>query len=96
MPCVSVCVRGEWLRLPCGGPSASVGALGAEALRRYRLTKQLQDGGEEFTMRRCCGDLLHLEDRAEEVLQDNDFVELGKDTTLYQTHQCYLEMLSFS
>ncbi|KAJ4923344.1 hypothetical protein JOQ06_026020 [Pogonophryne albipinna] len=82
MRCVSLCVRGEWFRVPCGGPSASVRSLGSEALLRYQRNKNLEDGdmedGEvEFSLRRFqCGELLHPEDRAEDVLQDNDFVHL--------------------
>ena len=82
MRCVSVCVRGEWFRVPCGGPSASVQSLGAEALRRYREFKKLEDadGDVEFSMRRCGnGELLHPQDKAEDVLEDNDFVQIGKD-----------------
>lgn len=85
MRCVSLCVRGEWFRVPCGGPSASVRSLGSEALRRYHQAKKLEDGGREreFSMRRCqCGELLDPEDRAEDVLQDNDFVQLGKGLQL--------------
>ncbi|KAI4797221.1 hypothetical protein KUCAC02_025243 [Chaenocephalus aceratus] len=79
MRCVSLCVRGEWFRVPCGGPSASVRSLGSEALLRYQRAKPLEDGDMEggdmeFSLRRFqCGELLHPEDRAEDVLQDNDF-----------------------
>ncbi|KAK1906193.1 Histidine ammonia-lyase [Dissostichus eleginoides] len=82
MRCVSLCVRGEWFRVPCGGPSASVRSLGSEALQRYQRAKNLEegdmeDGDMEFSLRRFqCGELLHPEDRAEDVLQDNDFVHL--------------------
>lgn len=80
MRCVSVCVRGEWFRVPCGGPSASVQSLGSDALRRYHQAKEHEDGDRdmEFSMRRCRGgELLHPEDRAEDVLEDDDFVQLG-------------------
>ena len=80
MRCVSVCVRGQWLRLPCGGPAASVRSLGSEALRRYRQAEEAEDGDgdRKFSMLRCGGgELLHPEDLAEEVLGDNDFVQLG-------------------
>lgn len=89
MRCVSVCVRGQWFRVPCGSPSASVQSLGSEALRRYRQAKKLEDGGGEmeFSMRRClAGELLHPEDRAEDVLEDNDFVRLGKGLQLNCLH----------
>ena len=81
MRCVSLCVRGEWFRVPCGSPSGSVQLLGSEALRRYHQAKKLEDaeGKLEFSMMRCRGgELLHPEDRTEDVLEDNDFVQLGK------------------
>lgn len=77
MRCVSVCVQGEWFRVPCGGPSASVQSVGSEALRRYLKAKEHEDRDVEFSMRRCRGgELLQPEDRAEDVLEDNDFVQL--------------------
>ncbi|CAK6978392.1 histidine ammonia-lyase-like [Scomber scombrus] len=79
MPCVSVCVRGEWFRVPFGSPSGSVHLLGIEALRRYYQAKKLEDasGKSEFSMLRCQGgELLQLKDKAEDVLEDNDFVQL--------------------
>ncbi|KAM3587358.1 uncharacterized protein V6R79_002979 [Siganus canaliculatus] len=79
MRCVSVCVRGEWLRVPCGGPSTSVYSLGSEALRRYHQVKEHKTGNKDvaFTMRRCCGgELLHPGDRVGDVLEENDFVKL--------------------
>lgn len=78
---MSVCVRGEWFRVPCGGPSGSVQLLGLEALRRYHHAKKLEDADRklEFSMLRCRGgELLHPEDKAEDVLEDNDFVQFGK------------------
>ncbi len=85
MRCVSVCVRGEWFRVPCSSPSASVQSLGSEALRRYHEAKKMdgRDRDMEFSMRRCwCGELLHPDDRTEDVLKDNDFVHLGKGLQL--------------
>lgn len=76
---MSVCVRGEWFRVPCSGPSASVQSLGSEALRRYHQAKKLEETDRDlgFSMRRCLrGELLHPNDRAEDVLKDNDFVQL--------------------
>uniref|UniRef100_A0A8C6P083 Histidine ammonia-lyase n=1 Tax=Nothobranchius furzeri TaxID=105023 RepID=A0A8C6P083_NOTFU len=80
MLCVSVCVRGEWFRVPSGGPSVSIQKLGHEALCRYFRAKKLEHGDRhvEFSMHRCQGgELLHPEDRVEDVLEDNDFVQLG-------------------
>uniref|UniRef100_A0A8C9YT35 Histidine ammonia-lyase n=1 Tax=Sander lucioperca TaxID=283035 RepID=A0A8C9YT35_SANLU len=85
---VSLYVRGEWFRVPFGGPSASVRSLGSEALRRYHQAKKLEDGDREreFSMRRCQGgELLHPEDRAEDVLEDEDFVQMGKGLQLILT-----------
>ena len=79
---MSVCVRGEWFRVPFGSPSGSVQLLGIEALKRYYQAKKLEDasGKSEFSMLRCRGEeLLHPKDKAEDVLEDNDFVQLGKD-----------------
>ncbi|KAM7377861.1 hypothetical protein PAMA_012993 [Pampus argenteus] len=79
MRCVSVCVRGEWFRVPCGSTSGSIQLLGSEALRRYHQAKKVKDADNklEFSMLRCQGgELLHPEDKAEDVLEDNDFVQL--------------------
>ncbi|XP_047431288.1 histidine ammonia-lyase-like isoform X2 [Mugil cephalus] len=80
MHCVSVCVQGEWLRVPCGdGPSATIQSLGTDALRRYNGAKGTEAGDRktEFSLRRCRGgELLHPEDRAKDVLEENDFVQL--------------------
>uniref|UniRef100_A0A8C4HJY3 Histidine ammonia-lyase n=1 Tax=Dicentrarchus labrax TaxID=13489 RepID=A0A8C4HJY3_DICLA len=91
---VSVCIRGEWFRVPCSGPRASVQSLGFEALQRYHQAKKLEDGGRdmEFSMRRCWGgELLHPEDKAEDVLEDDDFVQLGKGFQLMHLHYISLD-----
>lgn len=81
MSLLSVCVRGEWLRVPRGGPSTSVHALGVSALRRYRQARGGADGEEEkvrFSVQRCCsGELLHPDDKLGDVLGDTDFVQIG-------------------
>ena len=80
---VSVCVRGEWLRVPCSSPAASVQWLGCEALRRYGQAMRLEEAHQEvgFTVRRCQGgELLHPEDLLKDILEDNEFVQLGKDS----------------
>ncbi|XP_041832938.1 histidine ammonia-lyase-like [Melanotaenia boesemani] len=79
MRSVSVCVLGEWLRVPTSGPSVSIQSLGDEALRRYYWTKRLEPGDKQigFSMRRCQGgELLHPEDQVKDVLEDDDFVQL--------------------
>ncbi|KAE8281581.1 Histidine ammonia-lyase [Larimichthys crocea] len=68
-----------WFRVPCGDPAASIQTLGIEALQRYRQAIKLEDrdGDMEFSMQRCRGgEILHPEDMAEDVLEDNDFVQL--------------------
>lgn len=89
MLCVSVCVYGKWFRVPCGDPAASIQTLGIEALQRYRQAIKLEDrdGDMEFSMQRCRGgEILHPEDMAEDVLEDNDFVQLGKGPQLMCLH----------
>lgn len=80
MRCVSVCVRGEWLRVPCGGPPTSVYTLGIDALQRRQQVKGHEDGERSvrFSVQRCRGgEVLQLDDRVEDVLEDNDFVRMG-------------------
>ncbi|KAM4615602.1 histidine ammonia-lyase-like [Polymixia lowei] len=80
MLAVSVCVRGEWFRVPCGG--LTVRRLRSEVLRRYREARRPEEGCQEvgFSARRCRGgELLHLDDLAEDVLENNDFVHLDSD-----------------
>lgn len=80
MRCVSVCIRGEWFRVPCSGPAASIRSLGCDALQRYHQATGREDASRdmEFSMRKCRGgELLHPGDKAEDVLEDNDFVQLG-------------------
>lgn len=78
---MSVRVRGEWFRVPRGGPSTSVHALGVSALRRYQEARGRADGEVEnvkFGMQKCCsGQLLHPDDKLEDILDDNDFVQMG-------------------
>lgn len=95
MSLVSVCVRGEWFRLPRGGPSTSVQALGLGALRRYRQARGMGGTGEEkvrFSVQRCCGgEVLHPDDKPEDILENHDFVQLG--TTFRRAHRLRLDPL---
>lgn len=84
MPRYTVHVRGEWLAVPCLNGANTVGWLGREAVRRYMKNKP-DNGGftsvEEvkFYVRRCKGfGLLDLDDTVEDALEDNEFVEVGK------------------
>lgn len=80
MRCVSVCVQGEWFRVPYGGPSTSVYTLGIDALQRRHQVEGHEDGERNvrFNMQRCRdGEILQLDDRVEDALEDNDFVRMG-------------------
>uniref|UniRef100_A0AAR2JQ95 Histidine ammonia-lyase n=1 Tax=Pygocentrus nattereri TaxID=42514 RepID=A0AAR2JQ95_PYGNA len=83
MPRFTVHVRDEWLTVPCKDASYSINWLGVEALKRYAKNKP-DNGGipnikdVRFVARRCQGQgLLDGDDTIEDVLEDNDFVELG-------------------
>eukprot|EP00079_Xenopus_tropicalis_P033755 XP_017947526.1 PREDICTED: histidine ammonia-lyase isoform X2 [Xenopus tropicalis] len=82
MPRYTVHVRGEWLAVPCKDASETIRWLGKEALRRYIKNKP-DNGGftsvedVKFYLRRCKGlGLLDLDDRIEDSLEDNEFVEV--------------------
>lgn len=80
MRCVSVCVRGEWFRVSCGGPFTTVYTLGIDALQRCHQVEGHEDGERNvrFSMQRCRdGEILQLDSRVEDVLEDNDFVRMG-------------------
>lgn len=101
MRCVSVCVRGEWLRVPLGEPSTSVRALGTDALQRYQRVKGRQDGegSVRFSMQRCRGgEILHLDDKSDDVLEDNDFVHMSTSLRLVRpdAKQWQLNSLNYS
>ncbi|KAG8578027.1 hypothetical protein GDO81_010363 [Engystomops pustulosus] len=82
MPRYTVHVRGEWLSVPCKDPSKTIRCLGKEALRRYIKNKPDNGGFEtlenvKFYLRRCKGlGLLDLDDKIEDALEDNEFVEV--------------------
>ncbi|KAM4036430.1 histidine ammonia-lyase [Anomaloglossus baeobatrachus] len=82
MPRYTVHVRGEWLSVPCKDPSKTIRCLGKEALRRYIKNKPDNGGfvtleNVKFYLRRCKGlGLLDLDDKLEDSLEDNEFVEV--------------------
>uniref|UniRef100_A0A8C9YLA3 Histidine ammonia-lyase n=1 Tax=Sander lucioperca TaxID=283035 RepID=A0A8C9YLA3_SANLU len=85
MPCFTVHIRDEWLAVPCRDTTNTIRWLGHEALKRYVKNKP-DNGGitavkdTRFVVRRCQGlGLLDADDTVEDVLEDNDFVELGND-----------------
>lgn len=84
MPRVTVHIRDEWMTVPYRDSTSTIQWLGQEALKRY--TKNKPDNGGlsksvkdiRFVVRRCQGHgLLDADDTIEDVLEDNDFVELG-------------------
>lgn len=85
MPRFTVHIRDEWLAVPCRDTSKTIQWLGQEALKRYIKNKP-DNGGitavkdTRFVVRRCQGlGLLDTDDTIEDVLEDNDFVELGNN-----------------
>lgn len=85
MPRFTVHIRDEWLAVPCRDTTNTILWLGQEALKRYIKNKP-DNGGitavkdTRFVVRRCQGlGLLDADDTIEDVLEDNDFVEIGKD-----------------
>lgn len=86
MPRFTVHIRGEWLTVPCRDTTNTIQWLGLESLKRYIKNKP-DNGGittlkdTRFVVRRCQGQgLLDADDTIEDVLEDNDFVELGNVT----------------
>lgn len=88
MPRFTVHVRDEWLTIPCKDATCSIKWLGFEALKRYIKNKPDNGGIQHikdvrFVVRRCQGlGLLDNDDIIEDVLEDNDFVELGNVTSM--------------
>uniref|UniRef100_A0A673MPW5 Histidine ammonia-lyase n=1 Tax=Sinocyclocheilus rhinocerous TaxID=307959 RepID=A0A673MPW5_9TELE len=88
MPRFTVHVRDEWLTVPCKDATCSIKWLGFEALKRYIKNKPDNGGIQHikdvhFGVKRCQGlGLLDNDDTIEDVLEDNDFVELGNITNM--------------
>uniref|UniRef100_A0A672NZL3 Histidine ammonia-lyase n=1 Tax=Sinocyclocheilus grahami TaxID=75366 RepID=A0A672NZL3_SINGR len=88
MPRFTVHVRNEWLTVPCKDATCSIKWLGFEALKRYIKNKPDNGGIQHikdvhFGVKRCQGfGLLDNDDTIEDVLEDNDFVELGNITNM--------------
>lgn len=83
MPRFTVHIRDEWLAVPCRDTANTIRWLGQEALKRYIKNKP-DNGGitavkdARFVVRRCQSlGLLDADDTIDDVLEDNDFVELG-------------------
>uniref|UniRef100_A0A4W4DNX8 Histidine ammonia-lyase n=1 Tax=Electrophorus electricus TaxID=8005 RepID=A0A4W4DNX8_ELEEL len=92
---VSVCVRGDWLVVPCGDPSKSMRWLGLEALRRYARAhpSEVLSSQPSFVLKRCVdGGLLDVEDSISSVLSDNDFVKLRRSTEVGNVLRLYISL----
>ena len=80
---VSVRIRGEWLAVPCGNGDNKVVWLGQESLKRY--AKLLQQEGNSKTNEKIVsirktrgGAILEPSDLIKDVLNDEDFISVGK------------------
>lgn len=88
MPRFTVHIRDEWVAVACRDTSNNIQWLGQEALKRYIKNKPDNGGIQSvketrFLVRRCQGlGLLDADDIIDDVLEDNDFVELGNDFRL--------------
>lgn len=81
---VSVRVRGEWFAIPCGDGSDTVGWLAEVGVKKYYKLKphSFVDKEEKIEEVRKTkgGVLLDVDDLIRSVLDDNDFVSVGKLT----------------
>ena len=88
---VSVRVRGEWLAIPCNKGQETLGWLGDEALRRYQKIKpqaaHLERPEKVQELRKTRGGaILDKDDVIKTVLDDNDFVSVGKGLALSKSY----------
>ncbi|GFO42757.1 histidine ammonia-lyase [Plakobranchus ocellatus] len=82
---LSVRVRGDWFAVPCKGGD-TIRWLGEEALRRYYKKKAASgaDGEKVHEVRKTKGGaLLDFDDSVKDVLDDNDFVTVGRTDFKY-------------
>lgn len=99
MPRFTVHIRDEWLAVPCRDTTNTIQWLGQESLKRYIKNKP-DNGGitavkdTRFVVRRCQSlGLLDADDTIEDVLEDNDFVELGNNRPQLKYKRCICETL---
>ena len=80
---LSVRVRGDWVAVPCKG-NDKIAWFGEEALRRYYKAKNVEFQSEKvFEVRKAKGGaILDKDDAIKDVLDDNDFVTVGKGLEL--------------
>ena len=78
---LSVHLKGEILAVPCGNGNDSVKHLGETALKRYaKLKSQAETVNDKIQeIRRTNGGaIIDQDDLVKDVLDDNDFVTIGK------------------
>ena len=79
---LSVRVRGEWFAVPCKG-NETIGWLANESLRRYNNSQEELNAdkseGRVYQVRKTRGGaLLYSHDVIKTLLDDNDFVSVGR------------------
>ena len=83
---LSVRVRGDWIAVPCKG-NEKITWFGEEALRRYykAKAKNVEFQNEKvFEVRKAKGGaILDKDDSIKDVLDDNDFVTVGKHSLVH-------------
>lgn len=97
---LSVRVRGDWFAVPCKG-TEKVTWLGEESLRRYYKSKSRTGHAQEkvYEVRKAKGAaILDPDDAIKDVLDENDFVTVGKGIGKIHTHtfaSIYLTVVAF-
>lgn len=97
---LSVRVRGDWFAVPCKG-TEKVTWLGEESLRRYYKSKSRTGHAQEkvYEVRKAKGAaILDPDDAIKDVLDENDFVTVGKGIGKIHTHtiaSIYLIVVAF-
>lgn len=76
---LSVRIREDWFAVPCR-PSEKIRWIGEESLKRYCRTKIIDGKDEKVCEVRKAkgGAILDPDDSIKDVLDDNDFVTVGK------------------
>ena len=86
---LSVRVRGEWFAIPCSKGQETICWLGEEALRRYNKVKpsssHVPKDEKVYEVRKTKGGaILDPDDQIKTILDDNDFVSVGRFNDLIQ------------
>ena len=92
---INVRIRDEWLLIPCKTSECTVEWLGNEALHRYRgLKGYIKNNDQVQEIRKSQGgSLLFPDDPVEDVLDDNDFIYVGKSKTLQINYYYFSKLL---